>query len=100
MVLVPKWPFVLAFLGNIGQENVFYYILERKNAFLGYKIKMFFYLGQFMVWGENWPFFHARKDCWVIIFDRKERFLDKKTHLLKKSKKNRHFPKGLVDGFC
>ena len=25
------------FLGNIGQENVFYDILERKNAFLGYK---------------------------------------------------------------
>ena len=25
------------FLGNIGQENVFYEILERKNAFLGYK---------------------------------------------------------------
>ena len=23
------------FLGNIGQENVFYDILERKNAFLG-----------------------------------------------------------------
>ena len=25
------------FLGNIGQANVFYDILERKNAFLGYK---------------------------------------------------------------
>ena len=25
------------FLGNIGQENVFYDILERKNAFLAYK---------------------------------------------------------------
>ena len=25
------------FLGNIGQENIFYDILERKNAFLGYK---------------------------------------------------------------
>ena len=25
------------FLGKIGQENVFYYILERKNAFLGCK---------------------------------------------------------------
>ena len=29
------------FLGNIGQENVFQYILERKNAFLGYKNKNF-----------------------------------------------------------
>ena len=27
------------FLGNIVQENVFYDILERKNAFLGYKNK-------------------------------------------------------------
>ena len=27
--------------GNIGQENVFYVILERKNAFLGYKNKKF-----------------------------------------------------------
>ena len=42
MVLVQKWPFFqLFFLGNIGQENFFYDILERKNAFLGYKNKMF-----------------------------------------------------------
>ena len=27
------------FKGNIGQENVLYDVLERKNAFLGYKIK-------------------------------------------------------------
>ena len=29
------------FLGNIGQANVFYDILERKNALLGYKNKKF-----------------------------------------------------------
>ena len=29
------------FLGNIGQENVFFDILKRKNAFLGYKNKKF-----------------------------------------------------------
>ena len=29
------------FLGSIGQEKVFYDILERKNAFLGYKNKKF-----------------------------------------------------------
>ena len=29
------------FLGNIGQENVFYDILHRKNAFLGHKNKKF-----------------------------------------------------------
>ena len=38
MVLVQKWRFFqLFFLNNIGQENVFYDILERKNACLGYK---------------------------------------------------------------
>ena len=40
--MVQKWPFfILFFLGNIGQENVFYDILKRKNAFLGYKNKKF-----------------------------------------------------------
>ena len=40
MVLVQKWLFLpLCFLGNIGQENVFYDFLERKNAFLGYKTR-------------------------------------------------------------
>ena len=35
----PKMAIFLTFffLGNIGQENVFYHILERKNTFLGYK---------------------------------------------------------------
>ena len=33
--------FTTFFLGNIGQENVFYDILERKNVFLGYKNKKF-----------------------------------------------------------
>ena len=34
----PEMSIVLTFyLGNIGQENVFYDILERKHAFLGYK---------------------------------------------------------------
>ena len=38
MVLVQKWPFIgLLFLGKIGQKNVYYDIVERKNAFLGYK---------------------------------------------------------------
>ena len=42
MVLVRKWPFFqLFFKGNIGQDNVFYDVLERKNAFLGYKNKKF-----------------------------------------------------------
>ena len=42
MVFVQKWPFfLLIFLSNIGQENVFYNILEHKIAFLGYKNKKF-----------------------------------------------------------
>ena len=42
MVLVQKLSFFqLFFLGNIGQENVFYVILERKNEFLGYKNNKF-----------------------------------------------------------
>ena len=42
MDLVQKWPFFqLFFLRNIGQENVFFNILERKNAILGYKNKKF-----------------------------------------------------------
>ena len=40
MVLVQIWPFFqLFFLGNFGQENVFYDILERKNFFLDYENK-------------------------------------------------------------
>ena len=42
MLFVQKWPFFqLFFLGNIGQGNVFYNILERKNACLGYKDEEF-----------------------------------------------------------
>ena len=38
MVLVQKWPFFQFFLlGNIGQEKMFYDILEIKNTFVGYK---------------------------------------------------------------
>ena len=40
MVLVQKSPFLqLSFLGNFSQENVFNDILERVNAFLGFKKK-------------------------------------------------------------
>ena len=42
MILVQKWPFFqLYFLGNIGHENVFYDILEGKNAFVSYINKKF-----------------------------------------------------------
>ena len=52
----------LFFLGNIGQENVFDDILERKNAFLGYKTKTsnsrkidIFPKGLTHSFGPNWP---------------------------------------------
>ena len=42
MVFVKKWPFFhFLFLGIIGQENLFYNILARKNVFLAYKKKKF-----------------------------------------------------------
>ena len=42
MAFVQKWAyFRLFFLGNIGQQNVFYNILERENAVLGYKNNKF-----------------------------------------------------------
>ena len=43
MVFCPKLAIFYIFfcLGNIGQENVFYDILEGKNAFLGYKNSKF-----------------------------------------------------------
>ena len=40
MVLVQQWAFFkLCILGNIGQENVFYYILEKKNPFYSIKTR-------------------------------------------------------------
>ena len=42
MVSVQKWPFFeLFFEDNIGHENILNDILERENAFLGYKNKKF-----------------------------------------------------------
>ena len=69
MVLVQKWPFFqLFFLGNIGQENVFYDILERKNAFLGFKNKKF-------KTSKNWhfckgvnPWFWSKKEHFFNFF--------------------------------
>ena len=41
---------IFFFLGKIGQENVFYHILERIKAFLGYENKKF-------KKSKNWHFF-------------------------------------------
>ena len=57
--------FNLFFLGNIGQENVFYDILQQKNSFLVFKKKklkklkyLHFYKSVFlMVFVQKWPLF-------------------------------------------
>ena len=65
MVLVKKCPFFHLLLANIGQENMFYDILELKNAFLDYKKKKIkptknwdFPKELTNSFGQNWPFFH------------------------------------------
>ena len=91
MVLVQKWPFFqLCFLANIGQENVFYDILERKNAFLAYRNNKFkksknrhFSKGVnpwFLV--QKWPFFQhlflgniGQENVFHDILERKKVFL-------------------------
>ena len=102
------------FLGNISQENVFYDILERKNAFLGYKNKKFekskngyFFKGvNLWFWSKNDHFskiffeaIQARKISFAIFQNEKNHFkATKKNKKLKKSK-NRHFSKGFNPWF-
>ena len=102
MVLVQKWPFFqLFFLGNIGQENVFYDILERKNAFLGYKNNKFkkskngdFSKGvNARFWSKNGHFSNffflgniGQENVFYDILERKNAFLGYKNKKFKKSK--------------
>ena len=102
MVLVQNWPFFhVFFLGKIGQENVFYDILEWKNASLLYKNKKFKKL-------KNWdfckgvnPWFWSKIGHFSIFFlgiieqenlfydilERKSAFLGYKNSMFKKWKK-------------
>ena len=106
MVLVQKWQvFQLFFLGNIGQENVFHYTLERKNGFLGYKNKKF---NQSNNWhfskgvnpwfksknGHFSTFFYAYRPgkCLYDILERENAFLGYNNKKFKQSK-NCHFSK-------
>ena len=114
MVLVQKWPFFqLFFLGNIGQENVFYDILERKNAFLGYKNKKLkksknchFSKGvKPWFWPNNGHFSNFfllgkidQENVFYDILERKNAFLAYKNKKFKKSK-NWHFCKGVNPWF-
>ena len=110
MLLVPKWPiFQLFFLGNIGQENFFYDILEWKNDFLGYKNNKFeksknwtFFKGvNPWFWSKNGLFFNffslgniGQESVFYDILERKNVLVVYKNKKFKKSK-NWHFPKGV-----
>ena len=101
------------FLGKIGQENVFYYILEQKNAFLGYKNKKFKKSKKFLFlqrvnpwfWSKNGHFsnffFVGKRDkekSFYDILEWKTVFLRYKNKKFKKSK-NCHFSKGVNQWF-
>ena len=109
MVLVQKWPFFqVFFLGNIGQENVFYDILERKNAFLAYKNNKFKESKNWhfsMVLVQKWPFFElffitniGKENVFTNILKQKNAFLGYKNNTFKKSE-NWHFSKGINPWF-
>ena len=97
------------FLTNIGQENVFYVILERKNTFLGYKNNKFkesknshFSKGvNPWFWSKNGHFSKfsflrniGQENVFYVILERKTAFLGYKNKKFKKSK-NWHFLKGV-----
>ena len=101
MDFLQKWPFFqLFFLGNIGHENVFYNILERKIAFLAYKNKKFKQSKNWRFWSKNahfWNFFFlgniGQENVFYDILERKNASLGYKKNKFKKSK-NWHFSKG------
>ena len=101
------------FSGNIGQEKVFCDILERKNAFLGYKIKKFkksknchFSKGvNQWFWSKNGHssnfFFFGKigqENVFYDILERENFFLAYKRTNFKKPK-NCHFSKGVNPWF-
>ena len=114
MVLVQKWPFFQLFvLGNIGEENAFYDILERKNTFLRYKNKNFrksknqhFSKGvNPRFWSKNGHFSNffflgniGQENVFYDILERKKAFLRYKNKKFKKSK-NWHFSRGVNPWF-
>ena len=115
MVLVQKWRFFqLFFLGNIGQENIFYDILERKNAFLGYEKKKFkksknclspkvfaFFLPFGMVFVWKWLFLQrfflgniGQENVFHDILEQKKAFVGYKNNKFKKVEKLTFFQRG------
>ena len=89
------------FIGNIGQKNVFYHILERKNAFLGHKNKKFkksknWHFSKVVnpwSWSKNGPvsnFFFlgniGQENVFYDLLDQKNTFLGHKNKKFIKSK--------------
>ena len=101
------------FFGNIGQENVFYEILERKNAFLGQKtwssksLKIDFFSRGVnpKLWSKNGHFSNffflgniSQENVFYDILERKNAFLGYKNNKFNKWK-NCHFSKGVYPSF-
>ena len=113
MVLVQKWPFFHFFLCHIRQENVFYHILDRKNAFLGYENKKFKKSkhwhfskeGNPWFWSKNGQFSKffflgniAKENVFYDIQEQKNAFIAYKNKKFKTSK-NWPFSKGVNPWF-
>ena len=114
MVLVRKWPvFQLFFFSQYRPIKIlFYVILERKNAFLGYKNNKFkksknshFSKGvNPWYWSENGHFYNfflaniSLENVFYVIVERKNAFLGYKNKKFKKSK-NCQFSKGVNPWF-
>ena len=107
MVIFPTF-----FLGNIGQENVFYDILERENAFLGYKNKNFkktknWHFSQRVnpgFWSENGHFSNFlfrqyRPGKCVLQYSRTKNRLSRPKKKKIKQSKNWRFSKGVNPWF-
>ena len=100
------------FLRNVGQENVFYNILERKNAFLAYKKRSLnsreieiFSKGLTLGFGQKMAIFPSlflgnigQENVFYNILERKNAFLAHKKRS-SKSRKIEIFSKGLAHGF-
>ena len=115
MVLVQKWPFFqLFFLGNEGQENVFYDILERKSPFEVIKTKssksrnvdilskgLTHNFGPKMAIFPTFLFRQYRPGKCLLRYSRTKKtpFYAIKTRTSKSSKID-IIPKGLTHGFC
>ena len=105
--------FKLFFLGNLGQENVFYEILARKTTFLGFKKQKFKKSKNWLFskgvnrwfWSTNGRFSNfnflgniGQENVFYDILHRKNAIVTYKNKKFKKSK-NWHFSKGVNPWF-